>query len=111
MNLGVGCTFGTLHQTTPMSYVTYSYKNCNVYLRVPPEHLYGGWEDKMKLSKHMEDIRSIETFKMEVMLFKALFMLPIDIKCYQILKQNTPKWPGNILLKVLIRINCRSIEI
>ena len=45
----------------------------------------------MKLSKHMEDIRGIETFKMEGMLFKALRMLPIEIKCYQFFNQNTPK--------------------
>ena len=53
----------------------------------------------MKLSKHMEDIRGIEIFKMRRMLFKALRMLPIDIKCYQILNQNTHMWPGNILPK------------
>ena len=53
----------------------------------------------MKLSKHMEDIRGIKTFKMEGMLFKALRILPIDIKCYQFFNQKTPKWPGNIVLK------------
>ena len=47
----------------------------------------------------MEDIRGIEIFKMGRMLFKALRMLPIDIKCYQILNQNTHMWPGNILPK------------
>ena len=65
----------------------------------------------MKLSKHMEDIRGIETFKMEGMLFKALRMLPINIKSYQILSQITPSDQATFYLKVLIRINYRSIEI
>ena len=58
-----------------MSYVTHSYKIGNVYLRVPSEHLYGRREEDVM--KHMEDIRSNETFKMEGILFKALGMLPI----------------------------------
>ena len=59
----------------------------------------------------MEDIRGIETFKMEGMLFKALRMLPLDIKCYQIFNQIPPSDQARFYLKVLIRINCRSIEI
>ena len=36
---------GTLHQPTSRSYVTHSYKNGNVYLRVPSERVYGRWEE------------------------------------------------------------------
>ena len=35
------CRRGSIHQPTSMSYVTNSYKNGNVYLRVPSERLYG----------------------------------------------------------------------
>ena len=45
----------------------------------------------MKLSKHMADIRGIGILKMEGMLFKALRMLSIYIKCNQIFNQNVPK--------------------
>ena len=39
--LGRRVYLGTLHQPTSMSYITHSYKNGNVYLRVPSERSYG----------------------------------------------------------------------
>ena len=70
-----------------MSYFKHSYKNGNVHLRLPSEDLYRVNEKMLKLFKPAEDIR----IEIEVMVFKALRMHPLDIRYYQIFDLHTLK--------------------